>query len=290
MVHFRAGEQLTREGDDVEFYWLLLSGSVRVYYTSVQGFEVTVKIFAAPAAWAEMQILTDHRHTEDCVCVEDAVCLCIPKAFFSTFLDAHPAFMRQVLIDTSARFLIAAQNERALAFLTVAERLAHLLLSYVRIYGEDAGRGIRITVRLSHEQLAADLGVVKKSITRTLSQWTEEGVVDKDGPYYLIPDLMRLVELSPKGLIGVDDRVAQRTIGDVHEGVLQQSLADGPPRLHVGDRLVDPAKCGAVGERRAARFARHASDEPHVLGGALADEPQRHRRTSTRPLPLLLYR
>lgn len=36
VVHFRAGEQLTREGDDVEFYWLLLSGSVRVYYTSVQ--------------------------------------------------------------------------------------------------------------------------------------------------------------------------------------------------------------------------------------------------------------
>lgn len=204
LVHFAPGAQLTREGDDVEFYWLLLQGSVRVYYTSAQGFEVTVKIFAAPAAWAEMQILTRHRHTEDCACVEDAVVLCIPKSFFLTFLDQHPGFMRQVLIDTSARFLIAAQNERALAFLTVAERLAHLLLSYVRLYGEDDGHGIRITVKLSHEQLAADLGVVKKSITRTLSQWTEEGIVSKDGAFYLIPDLMRLVELSPKGLIGVD--------------------------------------------------------------------------------------
>lgn len=163
-----------------------------------------MKMFAAPAAWAEMQILTNHRHTEDCVCVEDAVALCVPKAFFLTFLDAYPAFMRQVLIDTSARFLIAAQNERALAFLTVAERLAHLLLSYVRTYGEDSGCGIRITVRLSHEQLAADLGVVKKSITRTLSQWVEEDIVRKDGIYYLIPDLIRLVERSPKGLIGVD--------------------------------------------------------------------------------------
>lgn len=36
VVAFRAGQHLTREGDDVEFYWLLLSGSVRVYYTSLQ--------------------------------------------------------------------------------------------------------------------------------------------------------------------------------------------------------------------------------------------------------------
>ena len=204
LCQFQPAEHLTREGADVDFYWLLLRGTVRVYYTSVDGFEVTVKIFAAPAAWAEMQILTNHRHTEDCVCVEEAWTLCVPKSFFSRFLDQHPAFMRQVLVDTSARFLIATQNERALAFLTVPERLAHLLLSYVRIYGEDNGAGIRIGLKLSHEQLAADLGVVKKSITRTLSQWTEEGVVVKDGNHYLIPDLARLVERSPKGLIGVD--------------------------------------------------------------------------------------
>jgi len=224
LTSFAAGAQLTREGDDVEFYWLLLSGSVRVYYTSAQGFEVTVKIFAAPAAWAEMQILTAHRHTEDCVCVEDAVALCVPKAFFVAFLDAHPAFMRQVLIDTSARFLIAAQNERALAFLTVAERLAHVLLSYVRTYGEDTGCGIRITVRLSHEQLAADLGVVKKSITRTLSQWTDEGILEKDGAFYRVPDIMRLVELSPKGLIGVD----WSTGGSVQERLVDED--DSPVR------------------------------------------------------------
>lgn len=204
LARFAPGEHLSREGDAVDFYWLLLAGSVRVYYASVDGVEVTVKIFAAPAAWAEMQILTDHVHTEDCVSVEEAHALCVPRAFFSRFLDEHPAFMRQVLVDTSARFLIAAQNERALAFLTVPERLAHLLLSYVRVYGDDDGDGVKIGTKLSHEQLAADLGVVKKSITRTLSQWTEEGVIAKEGVFYRVPDLMRLVALSPKGLLGVD--------------------------------------------------------------------------------------
>jgi len=210
LTPFLPGEHLSQEGDEVRFYWLLLEGTVRVYYRSSEGIEVTVKIFAAPAAWAEMQILTQHTHTEDCVCVEDAWCLCLPAAAFQKLLDAYPAFMRQVLEDTSARFLIAAQNERALAFLTVPERLAHLLLSYVRVYGEDVrgvggvSGGVRITTRLSHEQLAADLGVVKKSVTRTLSMWTEEGIIEKSGQSYVIRSLPALIERSPKGLLGVD--------------------------------------------------------------------------------------
>jgi CRP-like cAMP-binding protein len=201
---FAPGEHLSRDGEPAKFYWLLLDGAVRVYYTSPQGSEVTVKIFAAPAAWAEMQILTHHSHTEDCCCIERAWCWCLPAADFVRLLDDHPLFMKQVLIDTSARFLIAAQHERALAFLDVAERLAHLLLSYVRIYGVKTDHGIRIDTRLSHEQLAADLGIVKKSVTRTLSQWTAEGVVVKSGNSYVIPNMALLVDRSPKGLIGVD--------------------------------------------------------------------------------------
>ncbi len=204
LTTFSPGEHLSREGDEARFYWLLLEGSVRVYYRSAEGLEVTVKIFSAPAAWAEMQILTRHCHTEDCVCVERAWCLCLPAAQFQQLLDDEPAFMRLVLEDTSARFLIAAQNERALAFLTVPERLAHLLLSYVRVYGRDVDGTVLLDTRVSHEQLAADLGVVKKSVTRALSLWASEGVLKKVGQSYAITDLGALVERAPKGLIGVD--------------------------------------------------------------------------------------
>lgn len=225
---FEPGAALTREGDPVLFYWMLISGTVRVSYTSPDGLEVTVKIFAAPAAWAEMQILTHHHHTENAFCVETASCLCIPAEAFVLLLDAHPLFMKAVLLDTSARFLIAAQNERALAFLGVPDRLAHLLLSYVRVYGVQTDSGTRIRTRLSHEQLAADLGVVKKSITRTLSQWTEEGVVAKEGQYYVVVDLAALVERAPKQLIGVDwstgSSVQDRSVDDTATGPTKTRL------------------------------------------------------------------
>ena len=52
---FAPGELLSREGDPAD-YWLLCQGSVRVLYRSEAGVEVTVKLFGAPAAWAEMAV------------------------------------------------------------------------------------------------------------------------------------------------------------------------------------------------------------------------------------------
>ncbi len=43
-------------------------------------------------------------------------------------MEQWPLLMNAVLLDTCARFFIAAQNERALAFLPVDKRLANLLL------------------------------------------------------------------------------------------------------------------------------------------------------------------
>jgi CRP-like cAMP-binding protein len=201
---FRAGETLTREGDKAWAYWFLLEGDVRVFYSSPEGLEVTVKLFGAPAAWAEMQVLHDWVHTEDCVAVSDVACACLPKAAFEELLELHPRFMKNVLLDAGARFLIAAQHERALAFLPVPQRLAYLLLSYVRLHGDDVDGGVKINVRLSQDELANGLGVARKSVVRAFKEWSDAGIMQKRGAFYVVTDLARLVEIAPQDVIGID--------------------------------------------------------------------------------------
>ena len=201
---FAAGDCLIREGDPAVHYWLLLSGTLKVGYTSPDGFEVTVKVFAAPAAFAEMEVLTDQPHIENCFAIDKATMLKIPRVPFEALLDDHPRFMKNVLYDTCARFFIAAQNERALAFLPVSQRLANLLLVYMRIYGVSVEGGTAIRVRLSQADLAADLGVAKKSITRTLAGWGDDGILERRGTTLVIKDPAALEERSAHDVIGVD--------------------------------------------------------------------------------------
>jgi CRP/FNR family cyclic AMP-dependent transcriptional regulator len=202
--HYRANEVLTREGDPAWAYWFLVVGHTRVYYSSPEGLTVTVKLFAAPAAWAEMQVLHAWVHTENCVAEDDVVCVCLPKLDFERLLLASPRFMKNVLVDAGARFLITAQHERALAFLKVPQRLAYLLLSYVRLHGEDSDDGVLIRHRLSQDELANGLGVARKSVMRAFAAWIEAGVLIKRGAYYVVVDMERLRDEAPHDVLGID--------------------------------------------------------------------------------------
>lgn len=201
---YAPGQVMLREGDDAEFYWLLCRGSAKIFYVSPDGLEVLVKLFRAPASWGEIELLTRHVHVENCVAVDRAIVFKLPQAAFQELMTLSPRFMRNVLEDTCARFLIAAQNERALAFLSVQERLAHLLLAYVRLYGVPVEEGVAIRIKLSQNDLATGLGAARRSVVRALTAWQREGIIAKRGNSYVIRDVERLASHTAHGLVGID--------------------------------------------------------------------------------------
>lgn len=188
-----------REGDAPEAFWLLLSGSARVFFVSEEGLEVTVKIFCAPAAFGEIELLTGHPHAECVSMIDRGRVAIIPRSMFSALLDASARFSRNVLADTCARFLIAVQNERALAFLSVEQRLAHVLLSYARSFGVPVEGGLGLRVELSQARLALDMGVAVKSVQRTMTRWKREGLLATRGRSLVLRDLAAL-----RGVVGAD--------------------------------------------------------------------------------------
>lgn len=200
---FEAGKTLSRDGDTAD-YWFLTHGSTRVFYSSPSGLEVTVKIFQAPAAWGEMEVLMDHPHIEDCVAVDRATVVRLKKPVFEKLLADSQPFMRNVLYDTCARFLIAAQHERALAFMSVPQRLAYLLLAYVRMYGVSVEGGIAIRVRLSQAELARGLGVTRRSVERALAELKQDEILTKSGGNFIVRDVERLTERTGMDVVGVD--------------------------------------------------------------------------------------
>lgn len=200
---FAPGDILSREGDAAD-YWFLCVGSTRVFYRSPLGSEVTVKLFSAPAAWAEMEVLTHRPHMEDCAAVDRVVAVRVPARRFVELLDAEPRFCRNVLEDCAARFYIAAQSEKKLAFASVEERIAHLVLSYVRLFGVPVDGGLHIRVKLSHGDIANGIGAAQKSVTRTLTQWQRAGWISKRGTSYVVHALDKIEQAVLHPAPGID--------------------------------------------------------------------------------------
>ncbi|NJN59200.1 MAG: Crp/Fnr family transcriptional regulator [Leptolyngbyaceae cyanobacterium SL_5_9] len=84
------------------------------------------------------------------------------------------------------------QTEAILAMVgyrRVEDRLRHLLLLLKQEVGQPAAGGTRLTVRLTHQQLANTIGTTRVTVTRLLSQLREEGwlTIDRHRHIILLP-------------------------------------------------------------------------------------------------------
>ena len=93
------------------------------------------------------------------------------------------------------RLCIAAQNERSLAFNPVERRLANMLYAHATLFGLPVPEGTMIRVPLSQDALAQSLGVARRSVTRALARWNQEGLISKNQGRFVITDMKKLASV-----------------------------------------------------------------------------------------------
>ncbi|MEO1133983.1 MAG: Crp/Fnr family transcriptional regulator [Cyanobacteria bacterium J06639_1] len=72
----------------------------------------------------------------------------------------------------------------------VSERLRHLLTLLVRQLGQEHGdNSVRLTVRLTHEQLANAIGTTRVTVTRLLNTFCDEGWLSIDRQRHMVMSL-----------------------------------------------------------------------------------------------------
>lgn len=187
-----AGTVLGREGEAARAYWLVCSGSVRVYGKLPRHREVTLQLMAAPGVWGDTFLLDDRLSAESCVTLEKSQLFELPREAFHTLLRTQPEFTLAVLRESARRSTAASQHQRAIAFLNVEERLVHLLLSYVRTYGVPVAEGTMIRIRVSQLDLAKGLGVALKSISRAMQKMFRDRLLLRRGHHYVVTNETQL--------------------------------------------------------------------------------------------------
>ncbi|MBK7862514.1 MAG: Crp/Fnr family transcriptional regulator [Archangiaceae bacterium] len=195
--NYDPGEVIAHQAEPAENYALLLAGSARAFVNTADGSEVTLQLLGAPCAWGEGQLWFESRQPMSLIAVDRSVVLWLPRRDFSELLARHPELQLNVLRDTAERLAFARERERALVLSGVTERLADLLMSYQRLYGIPVNGGTLIRIVVSQADLARDLGVALKSVSRAFQHLLRDGVVEKFGSRLLVRKVDVLSAMSP---------------------------------------------------------------------------------------------
>lgn len=180
---------------------VLIEGQARLTQITPDGHQIILG-FIGPGQ--EVGILAAIDHAEyplTLQAVSDCVALTWERATLLDLLERYPVLALRALRMVAGRFVQLQNQYRELATERVERRIARALLRLVAQAGQQEAAGVRIDLPLSRQDLAEMTGTTLYTVSRTLSQWEKQGVVESGRERVLIrstPDLTRIAEDLPR--------------------------------------------------------------------------------------------
>ena len=189
--HFAASEVIFSEGDMCQGLFIVQSGAVKIFKMAPNGREQVLGVERTGNSVAELPVFDGGNYPASTIAVEDSDLLFIRKEDFRALCLEHPEVALKLLrvVGRRLRGLVGIIEE--LSFTTVRQRLIAYLL---RIAAGAAGtkKPLELSLPVSHQELAAELGTVRELVSRNLSRLQAEGLIKLQARSVQIPDLAAL--------------------------------------------------------------------------------------------------
>ena len=168
---------VVRRGEAGGSLLILVHGRLRVCSMSAEGREVTISLLEPGAVLGEISLLDGQPRSMDVVAMTDSMLLQVGNAAFLPFLRARPDLMLRMMALLCDRLRRSSAAYEDLALLPLPARLARLLLAMGDMHGAAGPDGVRIRLRLSQRDLAAQVAATRERVNKQLRQWHDAGVL-----------------------------------------------------------------------------------------------------------------
>jgi CRP/FNR family cyclic AMP-dependent transcriptional regulator len=196
MQEFKKRQRIYLPGDPSNTVYLLKKGRVKIASSASSGKEVTFEILDPGEIFGELEALEDSPREALAETLDDALICAIRREDFTRYLREHPDLMVKLTKLMGFRLRKIRSRVEDLVFRDVPARLAHLLLELKKTDGVPEGAGIRLGVKLTHQEMANLIGCSRETVSATLGQFRERRLISIDGRSITILDSYGLHRLA----------------------------------------------------------------------------------------------
>ncbi len=187
------GDYLFREGEPPQGFYIVQRGAINVHRVNPAGKEQVIHIFRAGESFAEATLATTSGYPADARAVESSQVLLIQKDGFLSLLKRQPELGLRMLASMSLHLRVVVGQLEDLTLKDVETRLANWLIK--RCPEPDCSKPVAIELKTTKRVLAAELGTVSETFSRTLAKFREQKLVSVKGKTVTVLSPVRLREL-----------------------------------------------------------------------------------------------
>jgi CRP/FNR family transcriptional regulator, nitrogen oxide reductase regulator len=180
---YAKGERVFEEGDPSDFFYVVVSGRVKIVKMTAAGKDVILEIFATGDPFGAVAAYEGRPFPASAIALEETVCLLTPRGEFFSLLEQHPSLVRGLLLGLTQRLVELTNRLAEMTGGRVEARFARLFLKLGDSMGRASAGGTVIPMGLSRQELADLTGTTIETAIRIMSRWGKDEIVrtDKDG-------------------------------------------------------------------------------------------------------------
>jgi CRP/FNR family cyclic AMP-dependent transcriptional regulator len=184
---FPRGATLFQEGSACNGVFILCTGQVKLSCTSKEGKTLILKIAMPGDVLGLGAVISGSPYEVTAETIAPAQIKRIQREDFLAFLERHGEVSLHAAKSLSEDYKAAFFDARRLALSgSAAARLASVLLEWGKTAASCGNCEMRFPMALTHEELANLVGSSRETITRTLSRFKRENLIQQHGASMLI--------------------------------------------------------------------------------------------------------
>jgi len=188
---FKKGQVIYYEGDKGNGLYLVISGKVKTIKLAEDGRELMTGIYSADDYLGINAMLSNEEYTDTATALEDSLLCLIPKEQLEQLLNLYPEVAREFIKLLANDIREKEEQLLQMAYHSVRKKMA---LALLRLHRQPGSKDD--SFKIAREDLAAMAAMATETVSRTLSDFKEEGLIEKTGSTITIIDLARLTKMK----------------------------------------------------------------------------------------------
>lgn len=190
------GKSVFEEGMDATHFYLLLDGHIRVERLNPEG-EKVISLHIPPGQlFGIARALGRDQYPATALAVTECLILVWPTALWDTFTERYEGFSDEAYKVVGNR--VAEMNNRIMELATqhVEQRVARAILRLMQQHGRAASMGTQIAFPVTRKVISEMTGSTLHTVSRLLSRWERQNIVQSQHRHISVLDEGRLEELT----------------------------------------------------------------------------------------------
>lgn len=192
------GDYLFHEGDQAHGFYIVQRGAVNVHRVTAVGKEQVIHVFRKGDSFAEIAVVSPTGYPADARAQESTQVLLVQKEGIFELLKRQPELALRMLGSMSSHLRVLVGQIEDLTAKDVETRLANWLIK--RCPDPQSASPVRIELTVTKRVLAAELGTVSETFSRTLAKFRDQQLIAVKGKAVTVLSPLKLTAVLRRHL------------------------------------------------------------------------------------------